>query len=97
MVAASLLSTLLFALAVVAQPAKPTTSQVKLGFSKRIISTGTGPINLVEQDRLRANYLKAGNPQALQGRSAVLSSPADNRAVSYIATVGVGSPPTNCK
>ena len=97
MVAASLLSTLLFALTVAAQPVTQTTSQVKLPFSKKYFNTGTGPVNLVELDRLRVNYLKGGKDQALQGRSAVLSSPADNRAVSYIATVGVGSPPTNCK
>ena len=96
MVAASLLSTFFFALAAVAQPVEQPTSQVKLAFSKRI-DTSTGPVNLVEQDRLRVNHLKAGKDQGLVGRSAVLSSPADNRAVSYIATVGVGSPPTNCK
>ena len=32
-----------------------------------------------------------------QAQAEGINTPADNIAVSYIATVGVGSPPTNCK
>jgi hypothetical protein len=44
--------------------------------------------------RVTANMV--GRDQGLKSR-AVINSQADNRAITYIATVGVGSPPTNCK
>ena len=87
MLAAFLLSTLL--LAVAAQPVSP--SLVKLPFAKRI-STGT---NLVKRDQLRVKTLEA-KAQGLED-PALISSPATNRVVFYIASVGVGNPATYCK
>jgi cathepsin E len=96
MVAASFLITLLLALAVTGQPVKQEESLVKLPFAKVVSTTGLN--NIVKQDRLRLSNIraKAGNVQGLVNRG-VISSPADNRAVSYIASVGVGSPATYCK
>ena len=88
MLAAFLLSTLL--LAVAAQPVSP--SLVKLPFAKRV---GTGTTNLVKRDQLRIKTLEA-KAQGLED-PALISSPATNRLVFYIASVGVGSPATYCK
>jgi cathepsin E len=95
MVAASFLSTLLLALAVTGQPVKQEESLVKLPFAK-VVSTGLN--NIVKQDRLRLSNIraKAGNVQGLENRE-VISSPAENIAVLYIASVGVGNPATYCK
>jgi cathepsin E len=95
MVAASFVSTLLLALVVTAYSVKQEASLVKLPFAK-VVSTGLN--NIVKQDRLRLSNIqaKAGNVQGLENRE-VISSPAENRAVSYIASVGVGSPATYCK
>lgn len=90
MVAASLLSTILLALAVAAQPLEQRATVVKTPFNKRV-SKGS---NLVKQDQLRASNIKGTN--SLKNRD-VINSPAENRAVSYIASIGVGSPNTNCK
>lgn len=95
MVAAFLLPTLLLALAVAAQPVEqtaPETSLVKLAFKKQV---GNGS-NIFKLDRLRTNSMKAGKAQALENRAGI-SSPAENRAVAYVASVGVGDPPTYCK
>ena len=91
MVAASLLSTLL-ALAIAAKPVKQNSSLVKLAFVKRV---STGTTILVKQDRLRVNNIKAGKVQGLENHAD--SAPAENRAISYVASIGVGYPPTDCK
>lgn len=95
MIAASLLSTLLLAMAVAAQPVEQRASHpslVKLAFTKRVTNSG----NLVRQDQLRANIIKGGKAQDLKNRG-VINSVADNRAITYVASVGVGSPATNCE
>ena len=92
MVAASLLSTLLLALAIAAKPVEQNASLVKLAFVKRV---STGTTILVKQDRLRVNNIKAGKVQGLENRAD--SAPAENRAISYVASIGVGNPPTDCK
>ena len=67
--------------------------------SRRINVTG---VNILEHDQLRAKALRAkgearasGNP--LSERASVISSQAENQAVSYVASIGVGSPATQCK
>ena len=92
MVAASLLSTLLLALAVAAQPFERQPSLVKTKFFKQV-SQGA---NVVKQDQLRVNNIKGGKTQGLKNRE-VINSPGENRAVTYVASVGVGSPATICK
>ena len=88
MVAASFLSTLFFALAVAAHPVEQKASLARLPFVKLVSG------NPVKQDHLRVNSIKGLS--ALSNR-AVVSSEAENRAVTYVASVGVGSPATNCK
>ena len=93
MVAASFLSTLFFALAVAASPLEKKASLPKLRLTKRV---STNPGNLVKLDRLRANNIKAAKVPSVENRD-VINSPAENRAVIYVASIGVGSPPTNCE
>jgi hypothetical protein len=88
MVAASFLSTLFFAFAVAAHPVERKVSLARLPFVKRVNH------NPVKQDLLRVNSFKTA--KSLNNRD-VINSPAENRAITYIASVGVGSPATNCK
>ena len=92
MVAASVLSTLLLTLAVTAHPAEQAGSLARLSFTKRIIDE---VFNIVEHDLRWVKFIKGVDTS----NSDIFghSSPAVNKAVSYVASVGVGSPPTNCK
>ncbi|KAF8808125.1 family A1 protease [Phlegmacium glaucopus] len=90
MVPATLLTTLLLALAVAANPIVVKRSLVTLPISKRLNLTSLP--NLLRNDQARARAFK-GETTSIQS-DAVISSPADNQAVSYIASVGVGSPAT---
>jgi cathepsin E len=92
MVAASFLSTLFFALAlaVAAHPVEQKASRAQLRFVKRVNH------NPVKQDQLRVNSIIGKAGKGLSNRE-VINSPADNRAVTYIASIGVGNPATNCK
>ena len=97
MFAPSLLSTLLLALAVAATPITPIVTvrngPVSLPISRRLNETGAR--NLYQNDLKRAKALIArGSGQASLAELA--STPADNTAFSYIASVGVGTPPTKC-
>ena len=57
--------------------------------------------NLVLQDQTRAKVLKAQGAAKASGlifhNDAVINSQVDNQAVSYVASVGIGSPATTCK
>ncbi|KAF8808105.1 acid protease [Phlegmacium glaucopus] len=98
MVPGTLLTTLLLALAVAANPIIVQRSLVTLPISRRINLTSIS--NLLQHDQARARALKAtGEAKVATGgisahSDVVISSPADNQAVSYIASVGVGSPAT---
>ncbi|KAJ3567340.1 hypothetical protein NP233_g6431 [Leucocoprinus birnbaumii] len=95
----TLLTTLLLALSVAANPiVQVRNSHVSLPLSRRLNVTSAH--NLVQHDLRRAKALKARG-KALSGaqltpeEAAVVSNePLDNQAVSYIASVGVGSPAT---
>ena len=101
MVPAFSLATLLLALTVAGSPAIVVEkSPVTLSISKRFNFNGTHTI--AQRDRLRAKALKAGGSSGGAFDADIsfqndASSPATNQLTSYIATVGVGSPPTNCK
>jgi len=99
MVPATLLTTLLLALAAAADPIVVRRSPVTLPISKRVNSTTIR--NLLLHDQARAKALRAKGEAKAAGipfhTDAVINSPADNQAVSYIASVGVGSPATTCK
>ena len=99
MVFATLLTTVLLALAVAADPIPVKRSLVTLPISRRIKLNG---LNILEHDQLRAKGFKAkGEARAagtpLSDRASVISSQAENLAVSYVASIGVGSPATQCK
>ena len=84
----TLLTTLLFALSVAASPVLVNRSPVTLALSRLVNLTSIH--NLVRHDQNRAKALKG------DWRGTV-NEPIENQAVSYVASVGVGSPPTTCK
>jgi cathepsin E len=96
MVPATLLTTLLLAMAVAANPVLVQRSLVTLPISKRVNITSAK--QLLQHDQARAQALKAKGQAKVTGISlqgdAVISSQANNEAVSYIAAIGVGSPAT---
>ena len=89
----ALLSTLLLALGVSANPIVTIrNSPITLPISRRVnVASGW---DLVRRDFKRAQYLR--NLGSSQG-GPVVNTPEDNDLVIYIANVGVGTPPTNCK
>ena len=89
----SLLSTLLLALAVSANPIiQVARGPVTLPIARRLNLTNAH--SLYEHDLARAQNFKTRGSDKV--KRAVLSSTANNEVVDYIATVGVGSPATNC-
>ena len=98
----SLLTTLLLAMAVFADPILVERSLVTLPLSKHINTTNAQNGNLLRHGQSRAKALKAkGEAKAagipLSSDSIVGNSQATNEAVSYIAAVGIGSPAKTCK
>ncbi|KAG6876174.1 hypothetical protein C0993_005146 [Termitomyces sp. T159_Od127] len=97
--APSLLATLLLALAVSANPIVVRDSPVKLPLTRRLNVTSVH--NLIRHDLARAKHLRARAEALSKGVSpdvfssdAIIDEPVDNQAVSYIASIGVGSPAT---
>ncbi|KAJ3555659.1 hypothetical protein NM688_g2453 [Phlebia brevispora] len=92
----STLSTLAIATTVVM--ASPTTvhkrSPISLPFAKVINATGV--LNIVAHDLARYKALRSPAKSATS-QDSVISAPADDIGMSYIASVGVGTPPTFCK
>jgi cathepsin E len=74
-------------------------SPITFPVAKRVNLTGIH--NLVQHDQTRAKLLKAQGAAKTSGlnvdNDAVISSPAINEGVSYVASVGIGSPATTCK
>ncbi|GLB35829.1 putative peptidase A1 [Lyophyllum shimeji] len=92
---ASLLSTLLLALAVAANPIVIRDSPVTLPLARRLNTTSIH--NLLRHDQSRAKALRARAEAKASGNfhtDAIINEPVDNQAVTYIASVGVGSPAT---
>ncbi|KAF8893668.1 aspartic peptidase A1 [Gymnopilus junonius] len=96
MFSATLLTILLLALSVAANPVLVNRSPVTLPLSRRLNLTSVH--NLVRHDQNRAKALKLkGAAKAARtplSEAAVVSSQVDNQAVTYVASVGVGSPAT---
>ncbi|RDX41559.1 aspartic peptidase A1 [Lentinus brumalis] len=93
----SLLLALTLAVAVSATPVVQVRENfVRLPLAKKFNLTGTH--TLLARDQARVQLLNARAKARLTGTplssDAVISVPVDNQAVSYIATVSVGSPPT---
>lgn len=61
----------------------------------------TGIYNLVQHDQTRAKLLRTQGVAKASGGlrvdAAVINSPATNLAVDYVASIGIGIPPTFCK
>ena len=96
MIFASLLTTVLLALAVAAEPIMMKKSLVSLPLSRRI-NVNSSVRTILEHDQARAKALKAHGTAKAAGVARQVSTPATNEAVSYIAAIGVGSPATTCK
>ncbi|KAJ7109925.1 aspartic peptidase A1 [Mycena epipterygia] len=91
MLALTLLPAILLALRVAAGPVLVEDSIINLPISRRFNFTGTGSI--FQNDFARIQGLKTRSAKGVASR-AVISEPVDNQIVSYIASVGVGSPAT---
>jgi cathepsin E len=93
---ATLLTTLLLALSVASKPILVNRSPVTLSLARRLNLTSVH--NLVRHDQTRAKFLKAKGTAKASGLSLqsndIINEPVDNQAVSYIASIGVGSPAT---
>jgi len=68
---------------------------ISLSFSRQLNLTSGH--TLYQRDLDRAVALKGRSDFEAGSNRAVVSTPADNELVSYIAHVGVGSPPTQCR
>ncbi|KAJ7361452.1 aspartic peptidase A1 [Mycena albidolilacea] len=88
----TLLPAILLALRVAAGPVLVDDNVITLPISRRFNFTGTGTV--VQNDIARIKAVKS-RAAAKKGARAVISEPVDNQVVSYIATVGVGSPATS--
>ncbi|THH08352.1 hypothetical protein EW145_g2760 [Phellinidium pouzarii] len=93
--ASTLFSTLVIALAVSANPVIVHDNLVRLPFAKQVNVTSFGQI--LRNDQARAAALRAHGHARAAGnlqKDAVISIPVENQAVTYVASVGVGSPAT---
>ncbi|KXN88844.1 Polyporopepsin [Leucoagaricus sp. SymC.cos] len=94
----ALLTTLLLALSVVANPiVQVRDSRITLPLSRRVNVTSAH--NLLQHDVNRVKAMKARAKAVLGGEltfeeAAIVNQQVDNQAVTYIASVGVGSPAT---
>jgi len=92
---ATLLTTLILALSVAANPVLVNRSPVTLPISRRVNLSSVN--NLVRHDQTRAKALKAKGAAKAAGtfsEAAIVNEPIDDQAVTYVASVGVGSPAT---
>ena len=89
----ALLSLVLIALtAVDANPVGRRTGKATLSFATKI--DGRGTLNIVGQDRARAQAMKHAGKLGKRASSA--SFDVTNAMVAYTANVGIGNPPSNC-
>ncbi len=92
------LTTVLLAVTITAKPVVFDKAPVSLALSRRVNATGVHKV--LARDQARARLFKSGGPSTSVDRvavDAVINEPVDNQAFSYIASVGVGNPPTNCE
>ncbi|KAJ7492341.1 aspartic peptidase A1 [Mycena latifolia] len=91
--ALTLLPAVLLALRVAAGPVLVEDNIITLPISRRFNFTGTGSIVQNDMARIQAAKARSAAKKGLASR-AVISEPVDNQVVTYIASVGVGSPAT---
>ncbi|PPQ63824.1 hypothetical protein CVT24_009774 [Panaeolus cyanescens] len=92
---ATLLTTLILALSVAANPVLINRSPVTLPISRRV--NASSPKSLLRHDQIRAKALKAKGAAKATGtfsEAAIINEPVEDQAVTYVASVGVGSPAT---
>ncbi|KAG6837329.1 hypothetical protein H0H93_011424 [Arthromyces matolae] len=96
------ITALIHPLALVANPVTVRHSPVKLPLARRVNLTSVH--NLIRHDLARIKYLHTSADAFEKNRriefdatASVIDESIDNQAVSYIASVGVGNPVTNCK
>ncbi|KAF7307218.1 Aspartic proteinase [Mycena indigotica] len=87
----TLLPAVLLALRVAASPVLVQDNLITLPISRRFNFTGSA--NIVQADLGRIKSIRTGKAAGAQAR-AVISEPISNQVVTYIASVGVGSPAT---
>jgi hypothetical protein len=85
--------TLLFVSTIAAAVEKDSLS--KLTLTRHINLNPTATYNPVKRDRQRAEGLNGGTCRQDCGDG--INTPADNKAIFYMASIGVGNPATNCK
>ena len=92
---ALLLSTLFLALSVAASPAITVRDgPITLPISRRLNSTNV--LDIYQHDFKRAQALRSRGKAGVDATELV-STPATNQDVSYIANIDVGDPPTQCE
>src|SRR6267154_4887563 len=94
MLSASLLTALILALSIVASPVEINNSFITLPISRRL-NASNGTINISQQDKARMEGQKGRFASQLDRRD--FYKPILNGGIAYTVTIGVGSPPTNCK
>jgi cathepsin E len=94
----SLLTVLLLCSVVSTTPVVIRSSPIRLPLTRRLNVTSIH--NLLQHDQARAQALRVrvgahvNNPLA---PTIIGNEPVDNQAVTYIAAIGVGTPPTTCE
>lgn len=89
----TILTTLFLALAVAANPILINRSPISLPLSRRLNLTSID--NLLKHDQARAKSLKTAGTGGVFQSAAVVNEPITNQAVTYVASIGVGSPATS--
>ena len=95
---AKFLSLVTLALAVSANPIVVRDNLIRVPFGKQ--ANVTSAAHILKGDQARAAALRAHGEAKASGKlqkDAVISIGVQNQAVTYVASVGVGSPATTCK
>lgn len=102
MIATSLLTVLFLGSAVSSSPVvQIRNSPISVPLTRTLNATSLSIHNLLQRDQARVQALRAqvgaSVDLSLSSATVIGNEPVDNQAVSYIASIGVGSPPTTCK
>src|SRR6267154_2225390 len=92
--AASLSTTLLLTLSVAASPVDVRNSPITIPIYRRV-NTFNGTMNILQHDEARVSVLKGLPASSLDRRDDTMVIL--NAAVKFVATVAIGSPPSDCK
>src|SRR5258708_5886787 len=89
-----ILAAFLLALSVAASPVDVRNSTITIPISRRL-NTFNGTMNILQHDEARVAALKGLPASSLVRRDGTIAIL--NAAVNFVATVGIGSPPSDCK